>query len=136
MTSLTMMQSKLVKPSKLVATHSNKDIIEEVRTNKHSTVQRNYVLNDVNALKKKLKHESRRHEILIAKEAKDMSNLTIQLRTSFFEFAKVNMINDLLANDDITNVENCEAAKAAFSSLILTKEPPPPEYSVAVGVVT
>ena len=42
--------------------------------------QRNYKLNDVGALKKKAKHETRKNDITIGREAKDFSNITVLMR--------------------------------------------------------
>ena len=47
----------------------------EVKKKAGKVVQRNYVLNDVGALKKKVKHEARKTEYEIGTEAKDGSNI-------------------------------------------------------------
>ena len=72
-------------------------------------VQRNYILNDVGALKKKLKHEGRKSEFEIGTEAVDGSNIIVPLKASFFEFVKAHMVHDLEEKDDIKCVENAEA---------------------------
>ena len=64
-------------------------------------MQRNYVLNDVGSLKKKLKHENKKNEIVIGKEAKDGSNITVPMRASFFEFVKANFIQEIENDDNI-----------------------------------
>ena len=43
--------------------------------NKARLVQRNYVMNDIGALKKKLAHEKRKHDFNFAKEAKDAARV-------------------------------------------------------------
>ena len=75
--------------------------------------QRNYILNDVGALKKKLKAEVMKHEVAIGKEAKDASNITVPMKASFFEFVKAHFINDLMGYKDIVKVDNAEGVKAA-----------------------
>ena len=75
--------------------------------------QRNYVLNDVAALKKKMRAEGKKHEVSIGKEAKDASNISIPMKASFFEFVKANFINDLADNVNIVKVDNAEGIKAA-----------------------
>ena len=56
-------------------------------------VQRNYVLNDIGALRKKMSHEKRKHDFIISKEGKDGSNVILQMRASFFEFTKAKFIS-------------------------------------------
>ena len=80
------------------------------------TRQRNYVLNDVGALKKKITHEKRLSNYTIWKEAKDCSNVVIQMRASFFEFVKACFIEELESNPNITSIENAERAKASTES--------------------
>ena len=70
--------------------------------------QRNYTLNDVGALKKKLTHEKRISEIAIAKEAKNFSNVVIEMKASFFEYVKASFINHLEKNPEILNIDNAE----------------------------
>ena len=74
--------------------------------------QRNYVLNDVGALKKKLRAENKKHEFAIGKEAKDWSSITVPMKASFFEYVKANFINEISENEDILKVENAERVKA------------------------
>ena len=83
---------------------------------KGSSKQRNYVLNDVGALKKKITHEKRLSNYTIWKEAKDCSNVVIQMRASFFEFVKACFIEELESNPNITSIENAERAKASTES--------------------
>ena len=92
-------------------------VTEEVTKKKGKVVQRNYVMNDVGALRKKLGHETRRkQEFIIAKEAKDGSNIILQMKASFFEFIKAKFIEDLQQNGDIGEIENAEAARATTDS--------------------
>ena len=78
-----------------------------------TVTQRSYVMNDLGALRKKLKHEGRKHDFIISNEAKDGSNTVIQMKTSFFEFTKAKFIEEILQNQDIVSVQNAEAVKAA-----------------------
>ena len=92
---------------------SSRNIVEKTKKIAGKVKQKNYVLNDVGALKKKLKHENKKQEISIGKEAKDASNITVPMRASFFEFVKSHFIQDIENNEDIVNIENAEGAKAA-----------------------
>ena len=81
---------------------------------KGSFRQRTYTLNDVGALKKKMKHENgRRLDFEIGKEAKDFSNIVVPMKASFFEFFKAYFVNELAEQSSIHKVENVEAVKAA-----------------------
>ena len=77
-----------------------------------SIKQRNYKLNDVSALKKKAKQENREADIEIGNEAKNLSNVTIPMRASFFEFVKAFFVKDLLNDVNILKIDNIERAKA------------------------
>ena len=74
--------------------------------------QKNYILNDIAALKKKLLHEKRKIDIQIEKEAKDFSNVVMPMRASFFEHVKAHFIQDLMVKQGITSVDNAKGAKA------------------------
>ena len=63
-----------------------------VKKQKVIVKQRNYVLNDVGALKKKSRAENQKHEFAIGKEAKDWSNI----KASFFEYVKAYFINEIV----------------------------------------
>ena len=63
--------------------------------------QRNYVMNDLAALRKKLSHEKRKQEFILAKEARDGSNAIVQMKASFFDFTKARFIEELQENIDI-----------------------------------
>ena len=78
--------------------------------------QRTYTLNDIGALKKKISHEKRKADIVIEKEAKDLSNVIIPMRASFFEHAKAFFIQDLAKHTSIINIENAEGVKASTES--------------------
>ena len=66
---------------------------------KGKLVQRNYVMNDVGALRKKKRHEARKQEFLLAKEAKDCSNVVVQMKASFFDYTKAKFIDEVQEND-------------------------------------
>ena len=52
------------------------------------TVQKDYILNDISALKKKVRHETRPEAFDTGSEASNGSNVVIQMKTSFFEHVK------------------------------------------------
>ena len=93
---------------KALSDQNNEDKKVETNVRKGIVKQRNYMLNDVTALKKKMKVEGKKHEVSIGKEAKDSSNITIPMKASFFEFVKANFINDLADNNNIVKVDNAE----------------------------
>ena len=78
--------------------------------------KRQYVLNDSGALKKKLKHEDRKFDVSISKEAKDLSNVTVEMKASFFEFAKTHFLQELSENPNIIEVINAEGVKVSTES--------------------
>ena len=74
----------MVDSIKMLAGSSNKDISQNNETSSDvqsrsspilSVLKRNYVLNDSNALKKKLKNESRSEPYNLGTEARDGSNM-------------------------------------------------------------
>ena len=73
---------------------------------------KNYVLNDIAALKKKIRHEGRK-EAFTMDEAKDGSNTVTLSRTSFFEHIKLNFLDALQKMKGITRTINATAVKAA-----------------------
>ena len=81
-----------------------------------TVIQRNYVMNDLGALRKKLQHEGRKPDFILSKEAKDASNAIVQMKASFFDFTKANFIEEMQQSEDIINIQNAEAAKAATES--------------------
>ena len=100
--------------SATITDSSGKSITNSSR--KGRVVQRNYVLNDTAALKKKLRHETRKDPYNMGTEARNGSNIVMELRTSFFEHVKAKFVNDLLGNDGIKHVENAQGAKASTES--------------------
>ena len=92
---------------------NEKEQAARIKEKKGKVVQRNYVMNDVGALRKKLKHEARKQEFAISKEAKDASNIVVQTKASFFDFTKAKFIDEMYSNPDIVEVDNAESAKAA-----------------------
>ena len=80
------------------------------------TIQRNYVLNDTAALKKKIKHENRKDAFNQGVEARDCSNMVLLLKTSFFEHVKNRFISDIMNREEITDVKNAVGAKVDSES--------------------
>ena len=107
------MEAITVDRSQTVSVSDTSDVSSKDERRKGTVTLRNYVMNDLGALRKKLKHEGRKHDFMISNEAKDCSNTVIQMKTSFFEFTKAKFIEEILQNDDIESVQNAEAAKAA-----------------------
>ena len=60
-----------------------------------------------------MRHENRKHDIAIGKEAKDFSNISVVMRPSFFDFVKANFVQDLQKSSDILKVANIEGIKVA-----------------------
>ena len=84
---------------------------------KGNVCQRNYVLNDSNALKKKVKNEKRTEPFNLGTEARNGANMVVQMKTSFFEHFKSNFINDIVKKGDIENVENALGTKVNAGTL-------------------
>ena len=82
-------------------------------------IEKNYVLNDSSALKKKKRNECRKEPFNLGTEARDGSNMVIQMKTSFFEHVKAQFINDLLKIEDIEKVENAIGAKQIIQVMLL-----------------
>ena len=82
-------------------------------TMKGQVIHKNYVLNDSSALKKKKRNETRKEAFNLGIEARDGSNMVVQMRTSFFEHVKSKFIEDMLNHKDIEKVENALGAKVA-----------------------
>ena len=91
---------------------------DEVATQKKigQIIQKNYVLNDANALKKKKRHESRKEAYNLGTEARDGSNMVIQMKTSFFEHVKAGFIHDLVSMEGIEQIDNAIGAKVSTES--------------------
>ena len=68
---------------------------------KGQVIQKNYVLNDAGALRKKLRHETREHAFNLGVEARDGSNMVVELKTSFFAHVKSNLVKDLLLMNEL-----------------------------------
>ena len=79
---------------------------------KGKVVQRNYVLNDAAAMKKKLKNEMTRKEPYdMGADAKDGSNVVLFLKTSLFEYVKSQMMQDMLKKVDVKKIDNAVGVK-------------------------
>ena len=80
---------------------------------KGRVIQKNYVLNDTSALKKKIRNESYRKEAFnYGVDARDGSNVVVLMKTSFFEHLKSAYIQDLIKVEGITAIENAVGSKA------------------------
>ena len=65
--------------------------LEIIATKKDNVLKKDYVLNELEALKKKLDNEDLKPEISISSHAVDGSNATISMKTSLYEYAKVHL---------------------------------------------
>ena len=101
-------EGNIVKPSDKI----QGDVVETSKVKKGRIIQKNYILNDSGALKKKKKHESRKEPFNLGVEARDGSNMVIEMKTSFFEYVKASFVNALAETNGIESVENGVASKA------------------------
>ena len=85
---------------------------DSIPANQGKVIQRNYILNDVEAIKKKIRSE-RRGKDLSVKEAKDGSNIMIALKASLFEIIKSNFIRDLQEDPNVISRKNAEGLKVS-----------------------
>ena len=100
------------KPMEIVPAGGKSLGIAAPTVKKGQVIQKNYILNDTAALKKKMRQESRKEAYNMGVEARDGSNMVIETKTSFFEHIKACFINDLVKMNGIESVENAVAAKA------------------------
>ena len=66
-----------------VANKMEGNIVETNKVKKGQVIQRNYVLSDTGALKKKMRHESRNEPFNLGVEARDGSNMVIEMKHHF-----------------------------------------------------
>ena len=66
--------------------------LEIIATKMDNVIKKDYVLNELEALKKKLDNEDLKPEISISSHAVDGSNATISMKTSLYEYAKVHLM--------------------------------------------
>ena len=103
--------SIVISPPENVVSEHDGALIENKKKGK--IIQKNYVLNDTVALKKKLRNETNRKEAFnYGVDAKDGSSVVILMKTSFFEHLKAAYIQDLVKMDNITAADNALASKA------------------------
>ena len=98
------------------ATEATEDPGGELLTRPESlskVVHKNYVLDDIGALKKKIRHENRKEAFDSGTDATNGSNVVFLLKTSFFEFVKNEYISDLARMKGITSIHNAMGARAS-----------------------
>ena len=76
-------------------------------------IHKNYILDDIGALKKKIRHENQSEAFDMGTDAANGSNVVILLRTSFFEYVKNEYISELARMKGITGIQNAMGARAA-----------------------
>ena len=92
-------------PEAGTAIDKNDDKVVDGKKKMTKILKKDYVLNDMEALKKKLDNAKRKPEIEISGEAKDGSCVTIGLKTSLFEYFKSFLMEHFKKDDRISNVE-------------------------------
>ena len=69
--------------------------IDVTKTNQSKVFKKDYVLNDIEALKKKLENCKRNPEVGIIGEAFDGSSTTVTVKTALFEYLRENLITSI-----------------------------------------
>jgi hypothetical protein len=77
----------------------------DIKKRATKTVKKDYVLNDMEALKKKLDNAKRKPEIEISGEAVDGSFVTIGVKTSLFEYLKAFLMENFIKDTRISTVQ-------------------------------
>jgi hypothetical protein len=80
-------------------------IAHDLNKKQTKTLKKDYVLNDLDALKKKLDNSQRNPGIEISEEAVDGSCATVGVKTALFEYFKAFLIEYLQKDNRITKVE-------------------------------
>ena len=96
---------------------ASKDAIANVEVIKSATkkvIKKDYILNELDAMKKKLNFQYRDPAISIEGEAKNGATININLKTSLFEYAKAKLITAFNADSNI--VETIQTATATATS--------------------
>ena len=75
--------------------------------------QKKYTLNDIEALKKKMKKADLKPEISITDESKNGGSVNIDMKTSLFEYMKEMWIGDMKKIEDIKEVTPITKAQAS-----------------------
>ena len=89
-------------------TTANKNIVETDASDEINTLRtakKSYVLNDLEAIKKKLENAYRQPGIEIVTEAVDGSCVTIGVKTSLFEYFKENLLSTLMNDARVSKVD-------------------------------
>ena len=74
--------------------------------------QKKYTLNDLEALRKKMKKSDLQPEISMTEESKNGNNVNIDMKTSLFEYMKEMWIGDMKKLDDIKDITPITKAQA------------------------
>ena len=75
-------------------------------------IKKPYVLNELDAMRKKLNFQHRNPSISIEGEAKNGSTININVKTSLFEYTKARLIEELVAIPEILETEQTATATA------------------------
>ena len=96
---------------------ASKDAIANVEVIKSATkkvIKKDYILNELDAMKKKLNFQYRDPAMSIEGEAKHGAAININLKTSLFEYAKAKLITAFNADSNI--VETIQTATATATA--------------------
>ena len=74
--------------------------------------QKKYTLNDLEALKKKMKKSDLKPEVSMTEESKNGGNVNIDMKTSLFEYMKEMWIGDMKKLEDIKEITPITKAQA------------------------
>ena len=86
------------------------NVVSNLQTTK--TIKKAYILDELDAMKKKLSFQLRNPAISIEGEAKNGVTINVLVKTSLFEYAKANLINDLQANIAVIDTKQTVVATA------------------------
>ena len=92
--------------------NSNSNANTEANEKHFDLMKKDYVLNDLEALKKKLNNENRKPEIQLVGEAKNGSCSTVSMKTSLFEYSKAFMMDIISKDERIIKVNSVRIAVA------------------------
>ena len=95
------------------------DVIEKVSASKIDTtktvatvVKRNYVLYELEAMRKKLSCQQRNPAVSIEREAKNGSTINVLVKTSLFEYTKVKLLDALKNDPEVVETKQTVTATA------------------------
>ena len=82
------------------------------KNNAAKATKKNYVMDELEAMRKKLSFQQRTPAISIEGEAKNGVTVNIFVKTSLFEYAKANLVRNLQANNSVKDIKQTVVATA------------------------